>query len=74
MGIQLSPEGVHGFDGICIGDCPGISAGLGLGAAFRLVVLRAVLFVAVRVVLLARLDFPFAARFRATLLPPCVSW
>jgi len=73
LGIQLSPEGVHG-GGVCIGDCPGISIGLGLGAALRLVVLRAVFLAGLRAAaLLPRffLALLFAARFfRATLSPP----
>lgn len=75
VGNQLSPDdGVQGCDGVCIGDWPGISiAGFGLGAGFRAARLR----VAFRRVTLARvaflvfLPFFFAARLRATLLPPC---
>lgn len=76
MGIQLSPEGVHGCDGVGIGDCPGISIGLGFGAALRFAVLRVVFLAALRAVaflaFLAFFAFPFA-RFRATLPPPLQS-
>lgn len=66
MGIQLSPEGVHGCDGIWTGDCPGISIGLGLGAALRFLLLCAAFLVALRADFLA---FP-RAFFRATRSPP----
>ncbi len=76
MGIQLSPEGVHGCDGAGIGVFPGISLGLGFGATLRFVVLRVAFLVALRavalLVFLAFFAFPFA-RFRATLPPPLQS-